>query len=379
MSKDAVNVFKLVKTPIYSHCFNHDNSVLAITTENNVLIFNVSQPSKPQLIATLADHDKTVTAVDISVHGRIVTCSQDRNAIVWEPLSDGSYKPTLVLLRINRAATSAKWAPNGFKFACGSSARIVAVCYYEHENDWWVSKHIKSEIKSSITSLDWHDNGVVLACGGTEGIVNVYSGFIKGLDKKEQVMNSPWGEGKYPFGLLLKQFYQGSWIHGIKFNAALEKLAFVSHDARLTIADAQNNIATVSNPSGLPLNDIVWVSDSKLVGAGFDCHPVEFSYDPNAGAVKFSKNIDKIVQSGVAKNISLDNFDNEDDDQENGQQTFGISALRKFKDMDLKGKVSVVDNELGTTHQNTITQLRVLNNSTVSSSGLDGKVVIFKV
>jgi len=379
MSKEVANVFKLVKTPIYSHCFNHDKTILAITSENTVLIYNVSQPAKPQLIATLADHDKTVTAVDISAHGRIVTCSQDRNAIVWEPLSDGSYKPTLVLLRINRAATSCKWASSGFKFACGSSARIVAVCYYEHENDWWVSKHIKSEIKSSITSLDWHDNGVILACGGTEGIVNVYSGFIKGLDQKEQVAGSPWGQGKYPFGSLLNQFYEGSWIHGIKFNSNLEKLAFVSHDARITVVDPQNNIASTSNPSGFPFNDVVWVSDSTIVAAGYDCHPVEFTLESD-NSITFKRNIDKVVSSNSNRNVSFDTAENdEDDDSEHGQPSFGISALKKFKDMDLKGKVSADDNELGTTHQNAITQLRVLNGNTISSSGSDGKVVIFKV
>ena len=44
---------------------------------------------------------------------RIVTCSQDRNAYVWSLGADGKWKPTLVLLRITRAATHVKWSPNG--------------------------------------------------------------------------------------------------------------------------------------------------------------------------------------------------------------------------------------------------------------------------
>lgn len=38
---------------------------------------------------------------------------QDRNAYVWKEGEDGKWKPTLVLLRINRAATCVKWSPKG--------------------------------------------------------------------------------------------------------------------------------------------------------------------------------------------------------------------------------------------------------------------------
>lgn len=68
---------------------------------------------------------------------RIVTCASDRNAYVWT-LKDGMWKPTLVLVRINRAATCVKWSPLENKFALGSGARLICVCYFEKENDWWV-------------------------------------------------------------------------------------------------------------------------------------------------------------------------------------------------------------------------------------------------
>ena len=54
------------------------------------------------------------------------------------------------------------------KFAVGSGARLISVCYFEQENDWWVSKHIKKPIRSTITSLDWHPNNVLLAAGSTD-------------------------------------------------------------------------------------------------------------------------------------------------------------------------------------------------------------------
>ena len=66
---------------------------------------------------------------------RIVTCGADRNAYVWSQ-KDGVWKPTLVILRINRAATFVTWSPLENKFAVGSGARLISVCYFESENDW---------------------------------------------------------------------------------------------------------------------------------------------------------------------------------------------------------------------------------------------------
>jgi len=61
----------------------------------------------------LQEHDQLVTGIDWSPKtNRIVTCSQDRNAYVWT-FQDNQWKPTLVILRINRAATNVKWSPDG--------------------------------------------------------------------------------------------------------------------------------------------------------------------------------------------------------------------------------------------------------------------------
>ncbi len=142
---------------------------------------------------------------------RIVTCASDRNAYVWT-LKDGVWKPTLVLVRINRAATCVKWSPLENKFALGSGAKLISVCYFEKENDWldllvfqpyffisslterditkhmyylihshiscaisvpdwlyrWLSKHIKKPINSTVLSLDWHPNNILLAAGSAD-------------------------------------------------------------------------------------------------------------------------------------------------------------------------------------------------------------------
>ena len=384
--KSVQAVFKLIKAPIYSHCYSNDRSLLAVSCENDCLVYTlpqantVSSGTVPQLVTVLKNHDKVITAIDISIHGRIVTCSQDRNAYVWEPLSDGSYKPTLVLLRINRAATCVAWAPNGYKFAVGSSARIIAVCYYEQENNWWVSKHIKKPIKSTINCLSWHQNGVLLAAGGTDGYMRVFSGFIKGLDSKDVVANSPWGD-KFPFGSLVREVYQGAYIHDVQWRSNTERVAYVAHDGTLNVIDAVGNLRSVNSPDGLPYRCLIWINDHEIMCAGYSNHPVLFG--EGSQGWQFSKDLDNprgITTGKQPTSFPMDNGNGNEDEAEPG--SFGISALRKFKELDLKGRVSAEVKEGA--HVNTIVQLRAFieNNgqvSEVSGCGLDGKVVIYNV
>lgn len=138
----------------------------------------------------------------------LVTSSQDRNTYVWNLDETGEWKPTLVLLRINRAATFVRWSPNENKFAVASGARVIAICYFDEEHNWWTSKHLKKPIRSTVLSLDWHPNNTLLASGSADFKVSVegffrtkkiysycypdisilkacvISAFIKGVDKR---------------------------------------------------------------------------------------------------------------------------------------------------------------------------------------------------
>lgn len=160
-----------------------------------------------------------VTSIDWAPKtNRIVTCSQDRNAYVWSiDAATGQWKPTLVLLRINRAATFCRWSPLENKFAVASGARCISVCYFEEDRDWWVSKHLKKPIRSTVLSVDWHPNNVLLAAGSSDMKARVFSAYIKGVDEKPPA--SPWGE-RLPFNTLCAEYStgSGSWVHGVSFS-----------------------------------------------------------------------------------------------------------------------------------------------------------------
>lgn len=363
-------VFQLGHLPIKDHSFLPDRDILAITKENTVEVYSMGS-GKPQLFATLREHDKTVTAVDILPDGtKILTCSQDRNALVWE--WDGSaYKPTLVLLRINRAATCCRWSPDGRKFAVGSLDRVVAVCYYEEENNWWVLKHLKKPMRLTITCVDWHPNGVLIAAGGTDGHARVFSGYIKGLDSKPEP--TLWGL-KLPFQTVCGDYVNETkaWVHGVAFSPLGDALAYVAHDGLVGIVypggegEPPRGFFNVSL-NNLPFKSLCFLLENQLVAGGHSCNLV--LYEGN----------EQGWQEG--RKLELDAHITEPAGNDEEQEMNTSQALNMFKQMDLKGRVTKLKpgKSLPTTHQNTITAVRNYANNTVSTSGIDGKVVIFKV
>lgn len=245
----------------------------------------------------------------------------------------------------------------------GSGARVIAVCYFEEENDWWVSKHLKKPIRSTVTTLAWHPNSVLLAAGSTDSHARVFSGFIKGVDERPEA--SVWGE-RLPFNTVCGEYLNDSagWIHAVSFSPSGDALAFAAHDSSITVVypsgPEQPPRAMISiSTQSLPFTSLIWNGEAEILAAGYDCEPYRFrggeqgwefvgSLEPKRGAV------------GAVEE----------------------SARNMFRQMDLRGKAKD-DTLLTTTHQNTINTIRVFAGSSsgvsqFSTSGVDGRVVIWK-
>lgn len=303
---------------------------------------------------TLNDHDKVVTGIDWGGKtNRIVSCSQDRNAYVWT-LEQGKWKPVLVILRINRCATHVQWSPGENKFAVASGAKVVAVCYFEEDNDWWVSKHIKKH-DSTITDLDWHPGNALVATTSTDSKIRVFHSAIKGVDKKKPEATCL-GAPKN-FGELALQIDIGGWGQSVKWSPSGTSLAWCCSDSTIGVADLSSGEPLVSTITWnkLPFVSLVWTSDKNIVAGGHDCNPTLFS---NNGGWKFVKELDtgSTASSGPAK---------------------GPSALSAFKNKVDKGSESV-ETKLSTKHQNAITILKRASASEFSTSGVDGRLLLWK-
>ena len=284
------------------------------------------------------------------------------------------WNPTLVILRINRAATHVRWSPEENKFAVASGAKVVSVCHFEEDNDWWVSKHIKKH-RSTVTKVAWHPNNQLLATGSTDSKCRVVSCQIKGIDRR--LAASSWAGAKPPpFGEVVCEVDCGGWVHGVAFSPSGDRLAFVGHDATVGFVDAPATPGAPTNPcivklSTLPQMDVLFVDENRAITVGHDCQPLLFT-SSGPGAWAFTKNLDEKPKAtgGAAARGGPGS----------------ANAFDIFKTATEKGTTdsNATQTVLETKHQNTITMIIPFSATggvlaEYSTSGLDGAVIVWRV
>lgn len=349
---------------ITCHAWNKDRSQIAISPNNNEVYIYKRDGSDWKQVDVLSQHDLRVMGIDWAPNtNRIVTCGVDRNAYVWTQSDDDKkWKPMLVLLRINRAATCVKWSPLENKFAVGSGARLISVCFFESENNWWVSKHIKKPIRSTVTSIAWHPNNVLLVAGSTDYKARVFSAYIK--DIEDQPSPTPWG-ARMPMGQLMAEFKTGNqgggWVNNVSFSADGNKICWVGHDSSINIADANAASGAIFKlkTEFLPFLCCEWISATSIVVAGHGCVPLIYTVDQS----------NKIILSGKL-------------DQSQKKEKENSNAMRHFKSLDRNSRAENTDTSLESIHQNAIACICLYEGDNrmakkISTSGLDGQLVIW--
>ncbi|KAJ7636016.1 actin-related protein ARPC3 [Mycena polygramma] len=379
----APEVFNLAQTPITCHSFSADHKQVAVSLNSNDAQIFTRQGAAWTPTETLAEHDKLITSIDWAPNSnRIVTASQDRNAYVWQQTPDPAtgksvWKPTLVLLRINRAATHVRWSPQGGQIR-GGQWRPVSIASLSGtsatqlhravrspsapsipENNWWVSKLLKKPIRSTVLSVDWHPNNVLLAAGSADMKARVFSAYIKEVDEKPAA--SVWGS-KLPFNTICGEYASpaGGWVHAVGFSPSGDVLAFASHDSSISIVYPGGPTIYNIRISSLPFVTLTWTAEDTIVAAGHDCQPGVGSLDDSTSGKATSP------RSGFG-----------------GVGRLNSTAFSTFRDADTRGQTgssASADTKLLTVHQNTITSVRPYEYSggrvsKVSTSGVDGNLV----
>ncbi|KAG1703197.1 hypothetical protein DVH05_008108 [Phytophthora capsici] len=372
------NLFQLADG-ISCHAWNKDRSKLAICPNSNeIWIYSgchAADPKQWRKEAVLTEHDMLVSGLDWSpVHDQLVSCSHDRSAFVWKyEAAYRQWKPLLVVLRITRAATNVKWSPDGKKFAVSSGAKCVSVCYYQAAENWWVSKIIKKH-KSTVTDLDWHPNSQLLVTGSTDLKCRVFSAHINDVDGSSDA--GPF-QALPPFGEPLAEFDNASaWVNAVAWSPKGDRLAFAGQGSSIHIVHfgAPGEYPTVQSIRfpHLPLMRIMFLSNSSIVGVGYDFNPLLFSQDAN-NFWSFSEFVDKKpTESAVKRNAG------------------GFSAARSlFESKVTRGQSSDATqhdkNMLWMKHESNITCIQPYVKSAsgsvseFSTSALDGRVAVWKL
>ncbi|CAN1160763.1 Actin-related protein 2/3 complex subunit 1A, partial [Linum perenne] len=323
MAAIAVNQFA---QSITCHAWSPDRSMIALCPNNSEVHIYRSSQDKWEKVHVLEKHDQLVSGIDWSVKSnKIVTASHDRNSYVWN-YEGSEWVPTLVILRLNRAALCVQWSPKENKFAVGSGAKTVCICYYEQDNNWWVSKLIRKRHDSSVTSVAWHPNNQIVQ-----------------LDLSI------------------------SWAFGVKWSPSGKTLAYVGHNSMIYFADEVGPAPLAQNVAlrHLPLRDVLFISEKMVIGVGFDCNPMVFAAD-DTGVWTFIRFLD------VKKSTSA-------------SPTYGSQFSEAFGKLYGQPKTNVngdgPSKSRGGAHDNCITCIMPLAGKSritrFSTSGLDGRVVVW--
>ncbi|KAH8066098.1 hypothetical protein JL722_505 [Aureococcus anophagefferens] len=243
------------------HAWSPDGSQVAFAPNSNELKIVDAKSNASKF--SLNEHDMVIAAIDWHPTSNfIVTCSHDRNAF---------------------------WSPDGQKFAVASSAKCVPVCYYEQDNNWWVSKMIKKH-KSTVLAVAWHPNSQIVATGSSDFKARVFSAHVAIVDAEQTA-----GDFAAPvgFGEVYAEFPCAGWVHAVAYSPSGCVLAFAGHDASVHFAQFNTGgapvVQTIRFPF-LPLCQLLFLDEYKLVGAGHDMNPAVFA---NAGAWAFDAFVDK--------------------------------------------------------------------------------------
>lgn len=358
---------QLVQT-VVAHCWSPDKKQLAIAP-NTTEVYIYSTPgkdiSKWEKKHILTEHEGFVSALDWSSTGKLVTCGHDRNAYVWEyDEKKDEWNPTLVILRINRAATDVKWSPSGVKFAVASGAKCVPICHYEKSNNWWISKMIKNH-KSTVTSVAWSPNSYAIATGCTDYKARIHSAYIEELDTGD---DDGWS-GVYPklrtFGEQLAEFGNSKgWVNAVTFSPSGATLAFSGHGSTIHFADAKSEKASVYdiNQNGLPYLALAFTDENTLIAVGYDANPAVYTKSGDKWA--FKKQLDsadgKKNQQAAAASAAQKSFSKWADADKRGQE-FGAAGA---------------SSDPLTRHTNAITAIRLYDKD-ITTSGLDGRILFW--
>lgn len=250
------------------------------------------------------------------------------------------------------------------KFAVGSGAKVVSVCNYEEDENWWVSKHIKHH-RSTITRVAWHPNGSLLATASTDYKCRIISVPIRGIDRPD---GGNWAPKAPNFGEALFTFDCNGWVHDCAFSPSGDVLAFCGQDSSIHFVWAnggQEPPHQVIKVNKLPFLSLMFVDENTLVAAGHDCQPFLFQAGQNGWELVKSLDDNKGAAPAAAK--------------------AGNNAFKMFRDTVDKGTTDsrATSTTLNTKHQNSINCIQPRTRggrvSEFSTSGLDGAIAIWKV
>mmetsp|Transcript_5044 Transcript_5044/g.7355 ORF Transcript_5044/g.7355 Transcript_5044/m.7355 type:complete len:431 (-) Transcript_5044:705-1997(-) len=226
--------------------------------------------------------------------GQIVSCSKDRQALIWtyNP-SINIWKPIQVLLKSSYTPLQCCFLSGTsgiIALAHGGSDKILSLGKYEQDHDVYSCRTIGRRYHtSSVLCTSFHPSGLWIMSGGCDGSCRVFSleGFRNGEEEEEVIVAEarakgiflPFSLGK-GFGKLCSEYKSSSgWITCTAWSPSGNTLAFASQDSTIHVIRYFHSSTTTKvveekrisiRLDGLPLRSILFSSENEMVGGGYD-------------------------------------------------------------------------------------------------------------
>jgi len=358
------------------HAFSGDGKFAAVSKNDDaVYIFSTKGSADAttwEETQVVTEHGGRVSGIDwCAKTNLIVTCGHDRNAYVWK-LEGTTWKPTLVILRINRAATCVRWSPRGDKFAVGSGAKCVPVCHFEQGQNWWISKMIKKH-KSSVLDLAWSPNQKFLLTGSSDFKCRIFWAYIEGIDSADDDGNTNLFKKKATeFGDILYEFDDAkAWVQGVAWSPNGMQVVFVGHGSTITFGtlnpDGSDPKTETIYQKTLPYTIVNFMDDNTVVAIGFENNPTVYQKDSSSWSEKR-----QLDAAGGEKKAA------------GGPGAGAATARNVFQDRDSRGQTGAnaglkEEPPIKTIHQNLILDFKMRGPKKFSTSGVDGRIIQWNV
>jgi len=344
--------FKLDTTAISSVCFNKDGNQMAVAADDEIRIYQKGKVWT--LMHTLTDHTMKISGLDWHPEtNKLLSVSHDRNAFVWT-YDEGSatWEPTLVIVRCMKGLMCGKWSPDSKLMAIGSADKTLSVCNYEEAQNFWVSTKLrgKSGCRSTVICLAFLPDSQHIVIGSTDYKIRL------ALYKKKAVYPKAadplTGDAKNKDGLhVLMEHEMDSWPQAVACAPSSNVIVACDSSSNFHVCALEGGEATwMKFPVlNLPSRSVAFLNDEVFVAGGYDRKPVQYSI---SGADLSAKEVD------AAKSAAPDKK---------------LSAMKKFQTMNTMGQ-AVAEFKCKTKHQNVITSVWAMSDSSFATADLRGAV-----
>ena len=335
---------------ITCHSWNGDQTQIVVANNSHLLEIYLVKGDTWEKKHTLKEHHQLVSAVDWHrTTNRIISCSHDRNVVVWEFTS--IWKPALVNFYQSRGVLDASWSLRGDKFVVGTGSKNIGVGFWSDLLQAWNTKRMK-KFTSSVTCVRFDPSGLVIAAGSTDGTCKVITVFM------EEVDSNPAAGLRYSevrsFGDTLYSITAGAWVNGLSWSPDCLWLAVTAHNCSVIFSPLANEREQTTVWNSKPFMAIQFISDNKVIAGGFDYRPIIFQREGD--------------RWGEPREV---------ENAEGGRTEGSVQSKVKQMAQGFGGKKT--RDSMASKHKNTITCIRVVDNNRYSTSDISGSLFVWRI